>query len=131
VRDDGSAWHQSLSLKPGARRLFLPSCRRVRDIIRAQSENPRQAARTIFHQEDFNQMATELKRGGGLAQIEELLGEDGRALLEFNSPKVSKDALHVPGPDFVDRVWANSDRNPRVLRSLQTFFDNGRLAGTG
>jgi class I fructose-bisphosphate aldolase len=76
-------------------------------------------------------MATELKRGGGLAQIEQLLGEDGRALLEFNSPKVSKDALHVPGPDFVDRVWANSDRNPRVLRSLQTFFDNGRLAGTG
>jgi class I fructose-bisphosphate aldolase len=76
-------------------------------------------------------MATELKRGGGLAQIEQLLGEDGRALLEFNSPKVSKDTLHVPGPDFVDRVWANSDRNPRVLRSLQTFFDNGRLAGTG
>jgi class I fructose-bisphosphate aldolase len=76
-------------------------------------------------------MATELKRGGGLAQIEQLLGEGGRALLEFNSPKVSKDTLHVPGPDFVDRVWANSDRNPRVLRSLQTFFDNGRLAGTG
>ncbi|HZT59187.1 MAG TPA: class I fructose-bisphosphate aldolase [Pyrinomonadaceae bacterium] len=76
-------------------------------------------------------MATELKRGGGLAQIEQLLGEDGRALLEFNSPKVSKDTLHVPGPDFIDRVWSNSDRSPRVLRSLQTLFDNGRLAGTG
>lgn len=77
-------------------------------------------------------MATELKRGEtGLGRIEELLGEDGRALLEFNSPKVSKDILHTPGPDFVDRVWANSDRSPQVLRSIQTLFDHGRLAGTG
>src|SRR3954469_26066932 len=77
-------------------------------------------------------MATELKReGSALGRVEELLGEDGRALLEFNSPKVSKDLLQVPGPDFVDRVWANSDRNPQVLRSLQSLFDHGRLAGTG
>src|ERR671939_614539 len=77
-------------------------------------------------------MATELKRGGdGLARIEELLGEDARALLEFNSPKISKDLLHTPGPDFIDRVWSHSDRNPQVLRSLQSLFDHGRLAGTG
>src|SRR3954469_22517234 len=77
-------------------------------------------------------MATELKReGSALGRVEELLGEDGRALLEFNSPKVSKDLLQVPGPDFVDRVWANSDRNPQVLRSLQSLLDHGRLAGTG
>src|SRR3954470_12677972 len=77
-------------------------------------------------------MATELKReGSALGRVEELLGEDGRALLEFNSPKVSKDILQVPGPDFVDRVWAYSDRNPQVLRSLQSLFDHGRLAGTG
>jgi fructose-bisphosphate aldolase, class I len=77
-------------------------------------------------------MATELKReGSDIGRIEELLGEDGRALLEFNSPKISKDVLHTPGPDFVDRVWAHSDRSPQVLRSLQTLFDNGRLAGTG
>src|SRR5438874_8115749 len=77
-------------------------------------------------------MATELKReGDGLARIEELLGDDGRALLEFNSPKVSKDLLHTPGPDFIDRVWSNSDRSPRVLRSLQSLFDTGRLSGTG
>src|SRR5437764_4025486 len=77
-------------------------------------------------------MATELKReGGGFAHIEELLGKDGRALLEFNSPKVSKDLLHTPGPDFIDRVWSNSDRSPRVLRSLQSLFNTGRLAGTG
>jgi class I fructose-bisphosphate aldolase len=77
-------------------------------------------------------MATELKReGSSSARIEELLGDGGRALLEFDSPKVSRDLLQVPGPDFVDRVWANSDRNPQVLRSLQSLFDHGRLAGTG
>src|SRR5215208_4259301 len=77
-------------------------------------------------------MATELKReGSALSRIEELIGEDGRALLEFNSPKISKDVLHTPGPDFIDRVWAHSDRNPQVLRSLQSLYDHGRLAGTG
>jgi fructose-bisphosphate aldolase, class I len=77
-------------------------------------------------------MATELKReGSALSRIEGLLGEDGRALLEFDSPKISRDVLQTPGPDFVDRVWAHSDRNPQVLRSLQSLFDHGRLAGTG
>jgi class I fructose-bisphosphate aldolase len=77
-------------------------------------------------------MATELKReGSSFIRIEELLGEDGRALLEFNSPKISKDLLHAPGPDFIDRIWVNSDRSPRVLGSLQTLFDHGRLRGTG
>ena len=77
-------------------------------------------------------MATELKReGDGLARIEEILGDDARALLEFNSPKISKDLLHTPGPDFIDRVWSHSDRSPQVLRSLQSLFDHGRLAGTG
>ena len=77
-------------------------------------------------------MATELKReGSALSRIEELLGEDGRALLDFNSPKISRDQLQTPGPDFVDRVWSDSDRSPQVLRSLQSLFDKGRLAGTG
>ena len=77
-------------------------------------------------------MATELRReGSALSRIEELLGEDGRALLEFNSPKITKDVLNVPGPDFVDRVYAHSDRSPQVLRSIQSLFDHGRLAGTG
>jgi class I fructose-bisphosphate aldolase len=77
-------------------------------------------------------MATELKReGSALGRIEELLGDDGRALLEFDSPKISRDLLQVPGPDFVDRVWINSDRSPQVLRSLQSLFNHGRLAGTG
>jgi class I fructose-bisphosphate aldolase len=77
-------------------------------------------------------MVTELKReGSALSRTEELLGEGGRALLDFNSPKISKDSLQTPGPDFVDRVWVNSDRNPQVLRSLQSLFDHGRLGGTG
>ncbi len=78
-------------------------------------------------------MATELKREAtALDQIEEMLGaEEARRLLDYTSEKIPKDQLQLPGPDFVDRVWAQSDRNPAVLRSLQTLFDNGRLAGTG
>ena len=77
-------------------------------------------------------MATELRRDSSAAtRIEELLGDDARTLLDFNSPKISRDMLQVPGPDFVDRVWALSDRNPSVLRSLQSLFSSGRLAGTG
>ncbi|HYO90883.1 MAG TPA: class I fructose-bisphosphate aldolase, partial [Pyrinomonadaceae bacterium] len=63
--------------------------------------------------------------------LEELLGTDARTLLEHTSQTIPKDQLQVPGPDFIDRVWAHSDRNPAVLRSLQTLFDNGRLRGTG
>src|SRR5262245_22481213 len=77
-------------------------------------------------------MATELKRtGSSLDRIEELLGANSRTLLDHKSQTIAKDDLHLPGPDFVDRVWAQSDRSPGVLRSLQSLFDNGRLAGTG
>jgi fructose-bisphosphate aldolase, class I len=77
-------------------------------------------------------MATELKREGTpLERIEELLGADARTLLEHKSQTISKDLIQAPGPDFVDRVWAHSDRNPSVLRALQTLFNGGRLAGTG
>src|SRR5215218_530108 len=65
------------------------------------------------------------------SKIQELLGADGDGLLNYSTPKISKDNLHVPGGDFIDRVWINSDRTPQVLRSLQTLFDNGRLANTG
>jgi class I fructose-bisphosphate aldolase len=65
------------------------------------------------------------------SKIQELLGADGESLLNYSSPKISKDNLHIPGGDFVDRIWINSDRSPQVLRSLQTLFDNGRLAKTG
>jgi len=65
------------------------------------------------------------------SRIADLLGEDARALLEYRSKTIDKSALHLPGPDFVDRIFAQSDRNPQVLRSLQSLFDHGRLGGTG
>src|SRR5256886_12222883 len=68
---------------------------------------------------------------GSSAKIEEILGEDAARLLEFRSQTVPKSQLHLPGPDFVDRVWKDSDRPTRVLRSLQSLFSHGRLAGTG
>src|SRR4051812_26196802 len=77
-------------------------------------------------------MATELQRANAsMSSIEEMLGSDARKLLDYSTQTISKDLLHLPGPDFIDRVWSNSDRNPSVLRSLQTLYDNGRLAGTG
>src|SRR6059058_5659738 len=78
-------------------------------------------------------MATELKRATttSLDKLEEYLRENARQLLDHTSKTISKDQIQVPGPDFIDRVWAHSDRNPSVLRSLQTLYDNGRLAGTG
>ncbi len=65
------------------------------------------------------------------SRLEELLGAEADDLLGFSNPKISKDHLHLPGSDFVDRVWAASDRSPRVLRSLQSMYDHGRLGGTG
>jgi fructose-bisphosphate aldolase, class I len=76
-------------------------------------------------------MATELKRSDTTDHIAELLGPDAAKLLDHKSETISKDHLQLPGPDFVDRVWGISDRSPSVLRSLQTLFDNGRLAKTG
>ena len=65
------------------------------------------------------------------SKIQALLGSDAEHLLNYNTPAVSRDLLHLPGPDFVDRVWKDSDRNPRVLASMQRMYDTGRLAGTG
>ncbi len=64
-------------------------------------------------------------------EIEKLLGEDAKGLLEHKCKTVSKDKLHLPGGDFVDRVYSATDRNPQTLRSLQAIFSHGRLAGTG
>jgi len=66
-----------------------------------------------------------------VSSIQTYLGAKAESLLGFNNPKISKDRLHLPGPDFVDRVWAPSDRGPRVLAALERLFRTGRLAGTG
>ena len=66
-----------------------------------------------------------------MASIAQLLGDKADYLLGFNTPKISKDRLHLPGPDFVDRIFAPSDRDNRVLVNLQRIFGAGRLANTG
>ncbi len=66
-----------------------------------------------------------------LSRIEELLGDEASDLLAFDSPKIPKERLHLPGPDWVDRSFGLSDRPVPVLRSLQALLGHGRLAGTG
>ncbi len=65
------------------------------------------------------------------SKIKELLGDDAKKLLDHQCKTVSKKDLHLPGPDFIDRVFAISDRSPAVLRNMQMVFNTGRLAGTG
>jgi len=65
------------------------------------------------------------------AEIEKLLADSAQNLLQHKCKTVPKERLHLPGPDFVDRIVAMSDRNPQVLRNLQAMFNRGRLAGTG
>ncbi len=64
-------------------------------------------------------------------KIADALGSQADELLNHTSHTIPKESLHLPGPDFIDRVWLNSDRSPRVLRSLQAMFEHGRLGGTG
>jgi len=64
-------------------------------------------------------------------KIAELLGKDSDYLLGFKTPKVKNDHIHVPGPDWIDRILALSDRPNPVLRNMQLLFNTGRLAGTG
>lgn len=65
------------------------------------------------------------------SRIQELLGDQSTHLLEHQCKTVSKEHLHLPGPDFVDRIFAPSNRNNRVLANIQRIYNNGRLSGTG
>lgn len=67
----------------------------------------------------------------GITEISDLLGNEADSLLNFKNPAISRDHLHVPGPDYVDRIWGPSDRQINVLRNLQSILGTGRLAGTG
>src|SRR5215831_11233034 len=66
-----------------------------------------------------------------MTQIAKLLGDQADHLLGFKNPKISKDRLHIPGSDFVDRIFVPSNRNNRVIGNLQWMFNSGRLANTG
>ncbi|MBS3998852.1 MAG: class I fructose-bisphosphate aldolase [Desulfobulbaceae bacterium] len=66
-----------------------------------------------------------------MSKIIEYLGEKSDYLLNFSTPKISKELLNLPGSDFVDRIFFNSDRNNRTIGNLQWIYNHGRLAGTG
>jgi class I fructose-bisphosphate aldolase len=70
-------------------------------------------------------------KAAGSTDIVGLLGKEADALLGHVCKTIPKESLHLPGPDFVDRVVAGSDRSPSVMRALQQMFNQGRLAGTG
>jgi class I fructose-bisphosphate aldolase len=64
-------------------------------------------------------------------RIAELLGDDAQSLLDHRCETISASDLHLPGPDFTERVFAHTDRSNQVMRNLQALFDHGRLSGTG
>jgi class I fructose-bisphosphate aldolase len=66
-----------------------------------------------------------------VSTIEEILGADAAPLLQHQCKTIPKESLHLPGPDYVERIYALSDRQTRVLGSLQALLSHGRLAGTG
>jgi class I fructose-bisphosphate aldolase len=66
-----------------------------------------------------------------MSVVHDFLKDEGEALLSYSCKGIDKGDLHLPGPDFVDRVMAHSDRSIPALRALQTIFDHGRLGGTG
>ena len=63
--------------------------------------------------------------------ITALLGAEARSLLDHTSTTFPRDSMYLPGPDFIDRVWLDSDRPLPVIRNLQSLYDRGRLGGTG
>src|SRR5579859_2719166 len=66
-----------------------------------------------------------------MSRTADLLGSGAQSLLEHRCQTIPRESLHLPGPDFVDRIFAPSDRNVRVLANMQRLFSSGRLAGTG
>ena len=64
-------------------------------------------------------------------KISKLLGKDSEYLLGFKTPKIKKNQLHIPGPDWIERIFVPSDRPNPMLRNMQLLFNTGRLAGTG
>jgi class I fructose-bisphosphate aldolase len=65
------------------------------------------------------------------SQIQSLLGSQAEFLLDHNCTTIDKSMIHAPGPDFVDRIFSQTNRSPQVLKSLQQLYGHGRLANTG
>ena len=66
-----------------------------------------------------------------IGKMEALIGSDAKSLLEHRCLGISKERLHLPGPDWVERIFCPSDRSIRVLQNLTTILSTGRLAKTG
>jgi class I fructose-bisphosphate aldolase len=66
-----------------------------------------------------------------IERIEQILGDEAESLLSHQCKTIPRESLHLPGPDFIDRVWIGTDRSPTVLRNLSTMLNHGRLSGTG
>jgi class I fructose-bisphosphate aldolase len=66
-----------------------------------------------------------------VVDIQSLLGDEAESLLTHESKGIPRDDLILPGPDYIDRVFSQTDRSPQVMRSLQSIYDHGRLGGTG
>jgi len=66
-----------------------------------------------------------------IAEIQNILGDQSEYLLNFNTPAIPKSMIHATGPDFIDRIWLDSNRNLQTIRSLSAIYNHGRLAGTG
>ena len=64
-------------------------------------------------------------------KIVDLLGGEAEYYLNHTCKTIDKQLIHIPGPDMIDKVWMNSDRNIRTLESLQALYGHGRLANTG
>ncbi|MCK4518919.1 MAG: fructose-bisphosphate aldolase, partial [Candidatus Omnitrophica bacterium] len=62
-----------------------------------------------------------------MTNVKELLGQEAKNLLEHKCTTIPKENIHLPGPDYIDRIFINSDRPVNVLRNLQSLFDHGRL----
>jgi fructose-bisphosphate aldolase, class I len=65
------------------------------------------------------------------SKIEELLGERAEGLLTHECKTISKELIHAPGPDFIDRIFINTNRSNQVIRNLASIYNHGRLSGTG
>ncbi|NBV05133.1 MAG: fructose-bisphosphate aldolase, partial [Cytophagia bacterium] len=66
-----------------------------------------------------------------MSQTSQILGSQADFLLGHRCKTIAATDLHLPGPDFVDRIWSASNRSIPVLRSMQTLYGTGRLAGSG
>jgi fructose-bisphosphate aldolase, class I len=64
-------------------------------------------------------------------KIRDMLGDEALYLLDHQSQTIPQKTLHLPSPDFIEKVWLDSDRSPAVLRNMQALFNHGRLGGTG